>query len=295
MLRLDFLRDLGGDLHASAKQAPPAVAPARKPAPRGSGAGRRALAVLLILLVAGGAALYITRPRAFDFALDFGGRRAAEAARADSLRSEALRMKASRAVDEGLALSVEWLDQLETLPLGDSGWTLTLSSFTPPGRFVLKGSARREEAISAVQEALVLFPGADVSESRADRYAAPESGYAFAFSGSVSLSPEDSLPPVDRTIPAGRLDVELATLRDAAMAAGIQLAPPEPGAASPGSGLEARAYRLSGTCDSAGLGRIRTLLEGERHRGSPFGVRRVTLENRDGRQTVFLDIMAFTR
>ncbi|HEX2612555.1 MAG TPA: hypothetical protein VHO02_03060 [Fibrobacteria bacterium] len=290
MLRLDFLRDMARDLDPARKPATPA--PRRSP--EGSGAGKRALGVLLVLMIAGGVALYITRPRLFDF-VDFGGKRAAEVARADSLRTQALHMKASRAVDEGLALSIEWLNQLETLPLGDSAWALTLSSFTPPGRFVLKGSARKEETISAVQEALVLFPGADVTESRADRYAAPESGYAFAFSGSVTLSPEDSLPPVDRTIAVDRVDAELTSLRDAATAAGILFATPEPGAAAPGSGLEARAYHLSGTCDSAGLAGIRTLLEGERRRGSPFGVRRLTLENRDGHRAVFLDIMAFTR
>lgn len=299
MLRLDLLRDLDRDPNAGTENTKASGAP-EAPKPEGSGAGRRVLLVLAILLVAGAGLLYLSRSHRLEVDLDlFGGKRravaGAEAARADSLQAETVRAKASRAVDEGLALSIEWLNQLETLPAENRAWTLAFSSFTSPNRFVLKGSARTAESISAVQEALVLFPGADLTESRADAYAAPGSGYAFAFSGDVSLVPQDSVPAVDRTLPASRLDAELDSLRNTALAAGIRLDAPQPGAVSAGGGLEARSYRISGNCDSVGVSAIRTLLETEQRRGSPFGVRRVTLENREGRQTVFLDIMAFTR
>jgi hypothetical protein len=281
------------------------------PGSGGSGAGRRLFTALAILLVLGGGLLYLARPDLFDFGidigLDFGGKRATrlknEAARADSLRAESVRAQASNAVDVGLARSIEWLNQLETLPVEDNALSganaaipsFSVSSFTPPDRFALKGFSLNEATLSAIQEALVLLPGADVSESRAEKSLEKSGGYAYTFSGTVALLPEDSLPPVDRTIPVARLAAELDLFRNTAQATGITLADPVPGASSLGGGLEARAYRVSGTCDSTGVSGIRAFLDAERRRGSPFGVRRLMLENRNGHRSLFLDIMTYTR
>jgi hypothetical protein len=310
MLRLNLLRDLDASRSAStsaprASQAPGPDAPKE----RSGGAGRRILAALAILILAGAGLFYLANRERIDDALDIGGKRTArlkqEAARADSLRALAVRAKASAAVDEALALSVAWLDQLETLPLADSARgkpskrgapapsVSAVSSFTPPDRFLLKGAAKSVEWVSAIQEALVLLPGADLRESATEKTA--DGLQAYAFSGSLALEPGDSLPAVDRTRPATRLAEELDGLRAAALAAGVTLADPEQGPVTTGGGLEARSYRIAGICDSAGLGGVRSFLDAERRRGSPFGIRRLTLDQRDGHQTVILDIMAFSR
>ena len=313
MLRLDLLEDLNASGAAGEKREsaprhdmPETGSEERGEPPRGPGPARRAfiaLIALAIVIVAGAALTYFGNRDRFESLLDFGGHRAAAAAaRADSLRTQALCAKASLAVDETLARSIEWLDQLETLPLEDSAAgkskvpVSALSSFIPPDRFVLKGIARSEERISAIQEALVLLPGADLQESTMEKAAdSVGGGFAYGFSGSVSLDIVDSLPAVDRTRPAARLTDELDSLRQAAAAAGIALSEPQAGPTSSGGGLEARSYRFTGTCDSTGLSGVRAFLDAERHRGSPFGVRRLTLDNQKGQQTLILDIMAFSR
>ncbi len=280
MLRLDLLRDLG---------------PAPKAKKPGSGAARRALIAALVLLVAGAALLLLARPEWRDPSQWPSLVRGNAAAKADSLRRlEALRGAASRSIDASLGLASAWLDQFETLPPENDGWTLGLASFTPPDRFLIRGVAHSGEVLSALQEALVLFPGADLKASTAEKLAGAADAHAFEFSGTVRLE-ADSAFGADRTVPSALLPAALDSLAAAAAAHGIALATPAPRSAAERGGLELRAYRAAGTCDSAGFEGLRNFLAYQRLKGAPFGIQRMILERRKQRTAVFLDIMAFVR
>lgn len=310
MLRINLLRELPpssfspGVPSASASSS----AGSARPAPGGNGGTgtlRRVLLTLLGLLVLGAVALYLAKPPWLNLegipGLD-GGR---DAARADSLRRvEALRAEASQLVAQRQSLAIEWLDQIEAaLPPVDAAHpattatVVTLSSFTASGAFVLRGTVATAEELSALQEALVLIPGMDLKESRADELESPQTGFSFAFTGTVAL-PVDTMPVSrDRVIPAGELERHLTALKEAAALAGVEFTAPQAGGAISSGILRLQSYRLAGsfvTPDSNAISALRNILADERHRGSPFGVQRVTMENREGRKTVSLDIMAFT-
>jgi hypothetical protein len=84
---------------------------------------------------------------------------------------------------------------------------------------------------------------------------------------------------------------------EAAALGGVEFTAPEAGGTIASGPLRLQSYRLTGSFvapDSNAISALRNILADERHRGSPFGVQRVTMENREGRKTVSLDIMAFT-
>ncbi len=286
MLRLDLLRDL----RAGTPKKP------GKPERPGSGPARRAMLAGLILLLVGAGLLFLSRPQwprwtELPAVPGFLGGNAK--AKADSLRRvEALRDAASRSIDASLGLSTAWLDQFETLPLENDAWTMSVSSFTPPDRFLLRGTARSGEALSAIQEALILFPGANLKVSSADKLEDAADAYAFEFSGTVRLEP-DSAFAGDRTLPAAGIAGALDSLMASAATHGITLAPPATGSATQGGGLELRTFRATGSCDSSGISGIRSFFVHQRLTRAPFGIRRMVLEKRGERMAVFLDIMTF--
>jgi hypothetical protein len=290
MLRLNLLRDM-------APAAPENPRPLRPP--------RRAPLILLGLLAIGGAGLYLAKSQNFDpggMLAALGGDKAArEAARADSLRrATVLRAEASRLTAERQVLAIEWLHQLEAALPPDSGeYVVTLSSFTPPGEFLLRGTARNSEVLATLQEALVLLPGMDLRQSQADEIEGdPAGSFSFLFAGSLDLGQaeeaSDSMPPMDRVRSAEQLDENLASWLRSAAPAGVAFSPPEAGGETVAGTLRIHSWRLRGSCDSVGFGAVRALLEDQHIQGSPFGLRRITLENRGGRKTAILDIMAFT-
>jgi hypothetical protein len=307
MLRVNLLRDLPSSPppSGSARQEVPATSAQGN---EGAGTLRPVLLTLLGLLVLGAVALFLARPPWLNLEGLSGfsdGAANRDTARADSLRQiEALHADASRLVILRQSLAIEWLDQIEAaLPPenaapGSTGATVvTLSSFTTSGAFVLRGAVATAEELSALQEALVLIPGMDLRESRADELETPRSGFSFAFTGTVIL-PVDTTPlPGNRVIPVGELERHLTLLIEAAALEGVEFNAPRTGATVASGILRLQSYRLTGsfvTADSNSISALRNILAGERHRGSPFGVQRVTMENREGRKTVSLDIMAFT-
>jgi hypothetical protein len=261
---------------------------------------RPVLLILLGLLVLGAVSLYLAKPAWLNLDALSGIGARTEAARADSLRRvETLRADASRLVAHRQSLAIEWLDQLEaTVPMGTHAPIMTLSSFTASGAFILRGTAGTAEVLSALQEALVLIPGMDLRESRAEELGETRrTGFSFVFSGSVTLPPDTSSPAGNRVIPAEDLEKHLTVLVESAALEGLDFSQPEAGTVIASGILRLHPYRLSGSFkapDSAAFSVLRSVLTGERHRGSPFGVQRVTMENRSGQRTVSLDIMAFT-
>lgn len=290
MLRLNLLRDLQAEDQAA-------------PAPARSGLPRRLAAALLVLLAVGAILLFVAQPRwlrldASRLPALFTGvdAKAVEAARADSLRRlEVLRAEASRRVAVNQSLAAAWLEQLETVLPASGEPVFSLASFTPPGEFLLRGTAPSEEAISVLQEALVLFPGMDLRQSEIGEAGTDgKPGLPFAFSGSVALAGEDSLPASDRILSLARLDAEIEEMRRSALSAGITLAPPEAAKTGGSGALRMHLFRVSGSCDSTGFSAVLTFVEQERQRKSPFGIQRVILTQRDSQKLVFLDIMTFS-
>jgi Tfp pilus assembly PilM family ATPase len=222
--------------------------------------------------------------------------------RVDSARI-ALENEASGIVAGQQRAAVAWLTELEATVLADSGGIrITRAAFTSPGLFALQGFAKNAEAMSRFQESLVLVPGIDLrrSESRAVR-----SGLEFLFSGGFAGQDQtgiDSTGIPNRVLSRDSLDETVNRFLQSAAAAGIvleNLAAPAPTTAG---SFEARPYRL--VCRLAspvqtGGGdipaRLRAFLENEYRQGSPFGIQRLALENAADSQSVFLDIMAFSR
>ncbi len=312
MLRLNLLRELSGNSQGTL------------PPPPYSGLLRRMLTALLGLLLAGALLTFVAQPKWLHFPGTplsplypiFPAERAKvaealEVARQDSVRRvEALQSEASRRVAVEQEQVGAWLDQLETvLPAARTNptHTFTLTSFTAPGSFVLRGTAVSAEALSALQESLILFPGMDLRQSVGDateesgpQEALPAgvrkaSGIPFLFEGTVNLAPSDSTPPKNRVLSAEMLDTELEEMIRSASSVGITLTPPQAGAVSRTGVLRLHPFRLSGTCDSAGFSAVSQWLAAERERASSFGIQRLVLSQRDARRLVFLDILAFTR
>lgn len=312
MLRLNLLRDLPPSSHAAPRESAasvggPGAVDGGAPTPRG-GALRPILLILLGLLVLGAASLALIAPRGLDLPVDLARLWARDdRARADSLRLEktlqALRTDASARIAASQTQAIEWLYHLESaLPEpGAESARLTRASFAVPGRFVLRGEAAGQEALSAIQEALVLVPGLDLVESvsgdSAGAATAPAFPETFSFSGTIDFPTDTAAPRLELVATAETLPTRLTHLAAAAAALGITLEAPRGGDVLASGALRLHAYRIAGTLqtpDSTGFTPVRELLETERHDGSPLGIQRVTLENRGGRRLVFLDIMAFT-
>lgn len=303
MLRLNLLRELS----AEGRNTPPP--------PPYSGVLRRSLTALLGLLLVGALLTFVAQPKWLHgpgsplsplYPLFPAERakaaKAREAARRDSLqRVEALLVEASRRVAAEQEQAGAWLDQLETVLPANGAHVFSLASFTAPGSFLLRGTAASAEALSALQESLVLFPGMDLRQSDAGELPAPggsaakSTGIPFAFSGTVNLDPTDTLEPRNRVLSSAMLDTELGEMIRSASSAGISLTAPQPGAVSRSGVLRLHPFRLSGTCDSAGFSAVSQWLAAERERASAFGIQRLVLSQRGVQKSVFLDILAFTR
>jgi hypothetical protein len=316
MLRLNLLRDLPAENSGSPK--PPPY----------SGLLRRLATALLVLLLAGALLVFLTQPtwlhlpgspwsKLYDY---FPAKRkqaaaALEATRQDSLRRvETFSAAASRTVQTNQTLAAAWLEQLESvLPITEaqnapnarnvqkarSPHIFSLAAFTPPGTFLLRGTAATEEALSTLQETLVLFPGMELLESQSGEAqpasAATEPGIPFLFSGTVQLDENDTVPVSNRVVTLAELQFELNALSRSALSAGISLTTPQEGAVSPSGPLRLHPFRVSGSCDSAGFSAIAVWLAAERARNSAFGIQRIALSQRGPQNLIFLDILAFTR
>lgn len=338
MMRLDLLRSL------------PPTRPPSAPAPK---PGRKAwMLALLSLLVLAALAFWLARPEwvsgrasAAWQSLTSGGERA----RADSVQSaDALARQASRQIDARQAAVIEWLYQLELLqpePSAPSApgatekaapaWSasavsFTYSTFTASGEFLLEGRAASAEALSALQEAMVLIPGMNLRDSHADEVEGRGgSAFDFRFAGVVTFTPlEDNgsspatdtvtatepgpagTPPVpgealasvagNRVVDAAALPARLDGFLRAAGARGVRFAAPEAGPVTRAGALRAHLWKVRGgfedpeTTERSALTSLRSLLEHERHEGSPFAIQRITLNGRHAQQVVFLDILALS-
>ncbi len=348
MMRVDLLRSL-----------PPTRTPAA-PAP-GPGPGKRLLAVLLLLVLAG-LAIWLARPEwvsgrvaAAWHSLTSGG----EQARADSLqRADAVARQASRQIDARQAAVIEWLYHLELLQpeppvasgagattkavpvspgsstssiLSTAPVSFTYSTFTASGEFLLEGRAASAEALSALQEALVLIPGMDLRESHAvEAEGSRGPAFDFRFAGFVTFTPVEDGGPIEamdtgattrsagspvtapvtgqalapvagnRVADAAALPARLEGFLRAAGARGLRFAAPEAGPVTRAGALQAHPWRVRGDFEGpdatgrSALVSLRDLLEHERHDGSPFAIQRVTLNSRHADLMVFLDILALS-
>jgi hypothetical protein len=318
MLRMNLLRDLAPSASAKSKTAArKAHKVDRDDEPRlpRTGIARRVFMLLVLAVVVAGVVSMLmypeqTKTRGMALWTQFTDPEAPARARADSLqRVEVLRMAASRRVAQSQSQAIAWLRELETVLPPDSvaprqarrhatpvtpDYTFSLASFTPPQTFILRGNARSLETLAGLQEALVLFPGIELRQSQSQEAEDARAGLKFAFSGTVALEEDDSIPSTNHVLPASRLDAELGLLTESAAALGIRFAPPGPGVTSRAGALRIHTHRLSASCDSVGFTAISTWLEGERYRGSPLGIQRVTLVQEGNEKTVFLDIMAFS-
>jgi hypothetical protein len=323
MMRMNLLRGL-----------PPGDgAPEQAPPPPGSGALKRLLSALLFLLVAGAVVISLTRPEWFRLQRVPAFWKSDDPARADSLhRADIVRQKVSRLVDKRQTDVIEWLHQLEALtadPHQAGAGALTAATFDATGAFILEGVAPSAEALSALQEALVLVPGLDLQQSRATEIANPRAaGFMFRFAGRITAetAPSDTVtgdsaadvdqapprPVRDRVVAAKTIPAHLDTLIRTAAGLGVTFAPPRAGDTTRQGTLVLHSWRLKGTLPSDTLAAsksattdsltsetspfavIRHLWELERHRGSPFAVQRIALSEKDGNRVVFLDILALS-
>lgn len=205
--------------------------------------------------------------------------------------------------------------------------TLTLATFTASGEFLIAGTAVSAGALSAVQEALVLVPGMDLRESRALEIAGTAGpAFDFRFTGRLDAerpahaagdngaavtdsaiapdtaagppAPVAEAPPVlrNRVIDSAAVTAQRDTLLHAASAKGFTFAPAKAAAPVRSGALTARGWKMKGAF--AGTENVftalREVLELERHRGSPFAIQRITVEQAGDQKTVFLDILALT-
>jgi hypothetical protein len=310
MLRLNLLRELPAENSGSPKP------------PSNFGILRRLATALLVLLLAGALLIFLTQPswlhlpgspwsRLYDY---FPAKRkqaaaALEATRQDSLRRvETFSAAASRTVQTNQTLAAAWLEQLESVlpvtgaqnaPQVRNTYAFSLAAFTPPGTFLFRGTAVTEEALSTLQETLVLFPGIELLESQAGEAeptrAATEPGIPFLFSGTIELEENDTVPVSNRVVSLSELQFELNALNRSALSAGISLTTPQEGSVSPSGPLRLHPFRVSGSCDSAGFSAVAVWLAAERARNSAFGIQRIALSQRGPQNLIFLDILAFTR
>lgn len=270
----------------------------RKRAPRTPESGSPAvlLVVLLVLLLGGGLAVYFAKPEWLGLP---AGARSTGAARlqAEEAARQTLWRGASRQIDASQAQASAWFEWLRTtLPdPHETEYAFTLVAFTPPGEFVLRGTAGSMDAASVIQEALALLPGMNLRQSRARPSDAPRRGYDILFTGALEAPTADTAAPRMRVLPAAELDGALRRLVETAAASGVALTTPDTAMETTSGTLRLLSWRLAGVADSAGIPALARVLETERMRGSPLGVRRVMLETRDGLQAVFLDIMAYAR
>jgi hypothetical protein len=304
MMRIDLLRDLRTE---SERAAAGRAAGAKAPQDPRSGGGplKRAAFVLLTLLVLAAVGLWIKHPEWINVQRVTSLWTLDQTARQDSLRAAALREKVSRVVEARQTAAIEWLATVEALsadPHQAGPVTFSSATFTAAGAFSLEGVGGAE-AVSALQEALVLVPGLELLQSRATEVAG-QTPPAFSFhlegrlldsaaNGADTADSAASRAPVrPRIVPAAGLAAHLDTLLRAAADLGITLAPPRAGNPGRQGALSLHAWHLKGYVENPVA--LRTLWEQERHRGSPFAVQRVTVSSHEGKNAVFLDIVALS-
>jgi hypothetical protein len=325
MIRLNLLRGL------------PPVEPPSEPESPGttSGSLKQILAVLLVLLVGGTLAVWLAKPEWVNWDLTTGFGLGDDKARADSLRLvEARNLQVSRLVEARQTAAIEWLAHLEATLSGAAHagtLTLTRSAFAASGEFALEGTSTTAEALSALQEGLVLVPGLNLRESRATEIAGARGlHFVFKFAGHIDYRVADvpiapvmeadstsqtvqattaDRPPKNRVVAPSEVQTALETLMRSAQAADINFAEPGIASITRSGAMNLHAWRLKSlgaavstadslrsdsTLEPSIFGTLREIVEGERFRGSPFAIQRVTVTERDGKHTVFLDILALT-
>jgi hypothetical protein len=298
MMRINLLR------HLPAPEAPVEKTPRR-------GVGKRLLALLLAVALIAGAVWFFRSPYFQGFAwksAPVAGEPAPVAV--DSTRTTPTPREEleARAVAEIAALQASALRlslALESfLPGAAATPRISRAVLSPPADFLLRGEAASPEALSRLQESLVLEPGLDLARSASqDKPNGP--GLEFLFAGTVSTdsansTTSDSTNSIDSTgsaavvplLDAAALDRAWAAFLEDAAAAGITFTVLPAGAPTSAGSLQAHPYRVQATCTPPLL---REFLASRGMRGSPFGIRRITWEINSGSPLVSLDIMAFSR
>ncbi len=203
MMRIDLLRSL--------PPSPDATPPPKPP----SGGALKSLGLVVLVLVLAGSAILVAKPEwvpaswVTTWRSVMQGGVVTEQAHADSLRrAQAVAVQASHQIEARQTAVIEWLYQLELLrpappspspshrslrggtrdPFSsDAPVSFTTSTFTASGEFLLEGRAASAEALSALQEALVLIPGMDLRESDASEVAGSrDPAFDFRFAGSLA-------------------------------------------------------------------------------------------------------------
>lgn len=316
MLRINLLRHLPGP------ETP--VEP-----PRG-GAGKRLLGLLALLaagaVIAGAAWFFYASPYKERFA-----RKPAPVAEKPAPSGPAGRSEGLSARDSArLALETRALEEIAAqqaaalrlsralesfLPGSPGARPITLAVLTAPAEFLLRGEAASPEALSRLQETLVLVPGIDLARS-ASRDKKTGRGLDFIFSGTVSPdagadsgAPADSTPdsakfpdslasvatdpaPVSTVLAEAALDSAWSAFLGQAAAAGLAFAVLPAAEPTAAGDLRTHAYRVQAACAPSAL---REFLAGSSVQGSAFGIRRISWEINSGSRLVSLDIMAFSR
>jgi hypothetical protein len=298
MLRINLLRHL-----------PAPEAPAEKPPRRG--AGRRVLGVLVAAALIVGAVWFF---RYSPYPAVLAGKFAPavdetpKPAPADSARLAVEAALEARAAGEIAALQASALRlsfALEPfLPGAATTPRVARAVLSPPAEFLLRGEAASPEALSRLQESLVLAPGLDLARSASQDNPAGR-GLEFLFAGTVSADSANSTTSDSASAPdsaespaavplldAAALDRAWASFLEEAAAAGIAFTVLPSGAPTAAGGLRAHPYRVQAACAPSLL---REFLAERFLQGSPFGIRRITWEINSGSQLVSLDIMAFSR
>jgi hypothetical protein len=305
MLRINLLR------HLPAPEAPVEKTPRR-------GAGKRLVGLLVAVALIAGAVWFFRSPYFKGFAwksAPVATEPVPVAVDSAPPAPKALEGLEARAVEEIAALQASALRlsiALESfLPGAAATPRVSRAVLSPPAEFLLRGEAASPEALSRLQESLVLAPGLDLARSASqDNPAGP--GLEFLFAGTVSadsansttsdatLDSTNSIDSLDSMgsaivvplLDAAALDRAWAAFLEDAAAAGIAFTVLPAGAPTTAGSLQAHAYRVQAPCAPPLL---REFLASRGMRGSPFGIRRITWEINSGSPLVSLDIMAFSR
>ncbi len=286
MIHLNLLRNLPEETPDAGNAADPATTSPT------SGAWKRIVVVLLVLLAgaggaylgAGGAYLWM-HPEALE---RFLSRASADRAAPHPARLK-LELEASQVVFGQQSNAIEWLYELEALT--PPGGVITHAVFLTPGEFRLRGTVPSDAALSRIQESLVLLPEMELRLSHSDP-AEDGQGHAFLFAGSLRFSRDTLHDAGNRVLDGDSLRESLDRFLESAREHGLAPGTPDAGEPASSAWLTAHPLRvvLRGEHEA-----LREFINMERHRASPFAIRRVTLDVVDGETVTVLDILAYTR